>query len=447
MEFVAGKLNGNYLESVVNRNINDCSEVIAVVPYCNTTRLFELCKKAEKRVTFYGRLDESIPVDIPVLEWFIKQRSPNYACYLLHGGLHSKIIWLKGEGVYIGSANLTDRGWIDNIEAGVFIPETSLEADGTDEEIANLIDTVHEQSTPVNDEIISTLRTLKERRADIRDKERNIRDWFRKNCTVPKIPSLVSVNKIQTNDRRKSAFLKEWDETLQLLRNIANRLRDYRPDWVNPAVPDGVHADQFLHAYYYLRVREGRKQPFDKYFEKNRQDPDSALVEQMEWWKTGDYPHVEEDNFIHNWAPSSHELLANGRIESLTEIDFVKLCTQVHAIRDHAIKQESQFLGLPEGSHLAEIKREEFGKWLYKQRSTQHKTVLETISFVLYEGNNAELPSRLWEATRPGKWKIDHLGLSSLGELVGWAMPNVSPPRNSRTSKALRALGNPVEIY
>ncbi|WP_371200120.1 phospholipase, partial [Ectothiorhodospira sp. PHS-1] len=37
-------------------------------------------------------------------------------------------------------------------------------------------------------------------------------------------------------------------------------------------------------------------------------------------------------------------------------------------------------------------------------------------------------------------------GLSSLGEIVGWARPDEFPPRNMRTSKGLRALGYNVRI-
>src|SRR5208337_3845478 len=98
---------------------------------------------------------------------------------------------------------------------------------------------------------------------------------------------------------------------------------------------------QFLHAYYYLRIREGNRQPFDEHFERNHNDPEAALVENMSWWRTGDYAHDAESEFIHGWAPSSRALLSKKRITTLSEGEFAQLCSQVHAIRDHAIKQES----------------------------------------------------------------------------------------------------------
>lgn len=445
MHLIAGTLNNNYLETVIRRHVDDCSEVIAVVAYCDSTRLFEICKQAGKRVRFYGRLDEGVPVKGAVLNWFYDQFNPNYSCYLLRGGLHAKIIWLKGEGVYIGSANLTDNGWMSNIEAGVFLTESDLNQNSMLDHISALIEAVHERSTPLSKEILKLITDLEKRRSPLKSTENDIWSWFKKNCLIPEVPALISVTK--ADERSKNVFLKEWNETLQLLRNIALRLREYRPSWINDLVPDGVHVDQFLHAYYYLRVREGNKQPFDEHYERNRQNPDRALIEQMSWWRTGKYPYENESLFIHEWAPSSRTLLAKNRIGSLTEAEFIQLCKQVHAIRDHAIKLESIFLDLPEGSHEADKKIAAFGKWLYRQHSAQQKSVLETIEYVLYGGTEANLPDRLWNATHSPQWKINHLGLSSLGEMVGWALPDVFPPRNSRTSKALRALGNYVEIY
>ena len=54
---------------------------------------------------------------------------------------------------------------------------------------------------------------------------------------------------------------------------------------------------------------------------------------------------------------------------------------------------------------------------------------------------------RLYKAGRTSEYGISHYGLNSIAELVGWARPEVAPPRNGRTSKALRALGYDVRIY
>ena len=73
--------------------------------------------------------------------------------------------------------------------------------------------------------------------------------------------------------------------------------------------------------------------------------------------------------------------------------------------------------------------------------------MLETINYVLHGGLPNQLSDRLWESVDNQKWIIPHLGVSSLGEMVGWAMPDIFPPRNGRTSKALYALGYKVRIH
>lgn len=54
---------------------------------------------------------------------------------------------------------------------------------------------------------------------------------------------------------------------------------------------------------------------------------------------------------------------------------------------------------------------------------------------------------RLFYAGRDTEYTIPRYGLNSLAEVVGWARPEVAPPRNGRTSKALRALGFDVKVY
>lgn len=448
MQLVAGKINKTYIEyNVVREHINDCSEVIAVVAYCDSTRLFDLCKEAGKRVRFYGRLDHSAPVSSNVLGWFLRTRSPSYGCALFRGGLHAKVIWLKGVGVYIGSANLTENGWVGNVEAGTFVSEEEF-SESFHDDLLSLVDTVHEKSTPLTDEILEVVLKAEKRRAAAREADKKDADWFDKSCPVPKVPQLNSVvAKDAMSSRRKDGFLKEWNNTLQLLRDIGYRLREYRPGWVSPEVPDGVHVDQFLHAYYYLQVREGNSQPFDVYFERNRTNPEAALLEQMRWWRNGDYVHDNESIFMHEWAPSTMAILAPDKILVITESEFTKLVHQVHAMREHATRLENDLINLPAATYTREEKMDAFASWLYAARSGAKKTVLQTINYVLYEGTAVNLPERLWAATTKSEWKIQHLGLSSLGEMIGWALPGQFPPRNSRTSKALRALGNNVDIY
>lgn len=82
--------------------------------------------------------------------------------------------------------------------------------------------------------------------------------------------------------------------------------------------------------------------------------------------------------------------------------------------------------------------------FLFSRHSQNGSSVLQVLNQVLYGGRDDALPTQLWEATADDLWRIEHLGISALGELVGWALPDKFPPRNNRTSKALYALGFPV---
>lgn len=72
---------------------------------------------------------------------------------------------------------------------------------------------------------------------------------------------------------------------------------------------------------------------------------------------------------------------------------------------------------------------------------------MQLLDYVLYGGKDDGLWERLYSAAFEEEYKFQHYGLNSIAELIGWARPEVAPPRNGRTSKALKALGFYVKIY
>jgi hypothetical protein len=85
--------------------------------------------------------------------------------------------------------------------------------------------------------------------------------------------------------------------------------------------------------------------------------------------------------------------------------------------------------------------------YLFERRASNGSNILQTINYVLFDGRIDDVPLRLWDATSEGLWRIDHLGISALGEIIGWALPDRGPPRNNRTSKSLRSLGFDVTAH
>jgi hypothetical protein len=147
--------------------------------------------------------------------------------------------------------------------------------------------------------------------------------------------------------------------------------------------------------------------------------------------------------------PVIQKLLKNTRVLSLTPDEFAEVCLRVHAISNHARQASYASLGMrePHQPQFAKDKVRQFAVWLHKQKAPSGRTALETIHHVLYGGRDEEMPHRIYDVTAKAENRVPRLGVSSLGELVGWVRPDFSPPRNNRTNKGLRALGYDVKVY
>jgi len=448
MRFIAGPLNKQLLQNLLGEVIETCTRVRAAVAYAHrdNMKLFDSCAQHLKPLEFYGRYDHSVAVDPEVLKWFLDKASPNYDCKLVPDILHAKIIWWVDAGAYIGSANLSDRAWISNIEAGTFLTHDELVELDMERELLHFFEEVDERSHPLTNEVYQEQLRLADRRSELSKHEYGLEQQFDKDRLLPKNQGLVFVDRKQSSEKRFQEFELDWNETLQVMRSIAIRVSDpeVKPSWIDASVAPGVQADQFLHAYYYKKVKDGNRHPYEEFFSRNSKNPELALREALEWWHGADFDHSFEDRTIYEWSPRLRELLASDRILRLSEEEFVDAISRVHAIRDHAVKQENEHLGLPGIPQSGDDKVQKFGEWLWRQKSREGKTVLELLNYVVW--GNGSVASRLWNAIRSDQWAIHHIKLSSLGEIVGWARPDEFPPRNMRTSKGLRALGHNVRV-
>jgi hypothetical protein len=452
MDFIGKPITGNMLQNVHNAAIDECAEVRAAIAYAskpaNDILLFEDCFAKGKKLTFYGRADGSCPIDLRILDWFLKRNSPNAICHLVPHWLHAKVIWWVGRGAYIGSANLTDRAWFKNFEAGVFMTHEELEHFGMLLELEAFFDGLAQQSYPLNQEEYGRQLRQERSRADLVAKlnqlDRQFEDthWKLKDHTPP----IAVVPSRKARDSKIAAFQTEWAATLNLIRSIGARvsLDENRPDWIAHDVPQGVQGDQFLHAYYYQIVKpHTERNAYERDFLNNRLNPEGALRKALAWWKTGDYPHEHEESTIYSSAPLLSRLLAKGRITGLTEDEWVEALTHVYAFGDHASKVSNPYLGL--GSDPgSEAKGVALARMLWHQTSGNGMSAQKVLDFAIW--GPGDVAERIWLASHDQNYKLSHIGTSILGEVVGWARPTELPPRNSRTSKALRALGNDVDV-
>lgn len=453
MKFVAGGINGEYLKGIHISAKNKTDSVKIAVAYASgDPDILKDNFNDNVRLTFWGRYDSTVPVSTNILKRFLDNMSSNFECKLVPDIFHAKVIWWEDFGAYIGSANLTDRAWYNNIEAGIFLTHAELVENDLIEELNSYFIDLDKFSTPLTVEIYNELCRLEIKNRPFEKQIKQKEDDFDKKRLIPKLTPLTRIpNKKEKNERRKNNFLKEWYSTLQILRNIAQKVSgdNFRPSWINKDVPQGVQADQFLHAYYYSQVKQGNSALHHKYYEKNRKKPEEALHTAMTWWKSLNQAPHSEDVMINDWSIFLANQLQKDKILNTSAEVFIEICGKVHALRDHALRVRYSVFGFkppyPQMKHQDRIIL--LSKYLFQSKSKNNKSIIDSIYHLLYGGPKDTTPDRIWDVATTDEWSISHFGISSAGELVGWAMPDIFPPRNGRTSKALTALGFNVKIH
>jgi hypothetical protein len=420
------------------------------VAYANAGELFEWCWANTIPLRFWGRIDEGVPVSLNILRNFLARRSPNFTCKLVTH-FHAKIIWWHGAGAYIGSANLSQSAWYNNIEAGCFFDEAEIIGSAMGTQLEEFFRRVDEYASPLTDELFVAIENRAKELDQLAERDREQRRRFLVTPSIRQWNGLVSVSRNTALDRQKKTFLDEWFDTLQILRDIGATLsrEENKPSWITFDIPPGAHADQFLHAHYYNRViDEKRRSRFAEKYEENKSNPERALQEAIGWWRGLPGPPSGEEKTLLEWAPFLRRMLSADRLPNLNQTEFEAVCQSVWSIRDHARRVANVTLNLPgDQKHDMTTKTKVLSEFLFSRKSKNGSNVLQVIQHVLYGGADETLPIRLWEAITDGPWRIEHLGISALGEMVGWALPNKFPPRNNRTSKSLRSLGFPVAVH
>lgn len=441
-----GGINGHYLRNITENSAQDTEEVLAAVAYAtDSSLLFDWCWQNKIPLRFYGRLDDGVAVSTPILTSFLNRKSPNFTCRLVQHH-HAKVIWWRGVGAYIGSANLSDSAWHKNIEAGCFFSEPEIN-DEMVNDLLYLFATLEAHATPLTEELLQEMaRRVKVLAATAPDSS-----GFWASPSFTKWPGLVQTAPKSASDRKRQTFLEEWHSTLQDLRDIGAKVSqlENRPAWISDSAPAGAQADQFLHAHYYQRTFDGRKANYASFFEQNKDRREVALAEALDWWRQLPQAPSSEDEMLNITAPFLRSALTEERLASMQYEEFQNICMGVHAIKDYARRVPNKSVGLADDGNCYTIpeKVAALSMRIWNDRSSSGVRVNEMIKYILYGGPGEQLPERLWQAVTDPKWKLEGLGISALGELVGWASPDRFPPRNGRTSKALKSLGYDVTIH
>lgn len=457
MKLIAGGLNGNYLRDLLTQAPDSVEWVKAAIAYASgTPDLIEFCVKRKLRLEFWGRIDETLPVSIPILERFLKL-GPNYTCKLIWRHYHPKVIRFGGYGVYIGSANLTDSAWFKNVECGVFMTEEELAESGFAEELDDIFEQIDAKSVFLTEPLLARLRDFEKSHfssySELENMKKDSRSEFEKSIgqLVPnKFEGLSIKDRRSLVKKRHEGFLTEWAETIHLMKQIEKDVisDEYRPSWISADAAPGVQIDQFLHGFYYHHVIEGNRSLHEEFFVRNRANPQASLVEAMKWWRSLPEAPSGERKMIEESAPLLKTLLAENKVLSMSKEEWISACERVNAFWTAARQVKNVVLGLPEKTKMEQPDRVKFvASWIYDQQAGNGQSVLQVVHYVLYGGPLELAAERLWEGAYDYERHVPQFGLGCLGEMIGWAMPDKCPPRNGRSSKALRALGFNVRVH
>jgi hypothetical protein len=274
---------------------------------------------------------------------------------------------------------------------------------------------------------------------------------FWKSSSFKTWSGLVQTAPKKSLDKWRQTFLEEWYSTLQDLRDIGERIRlpENRPKWISDSAPAGAQTDQFLHGHYYQRTFEGKRAQYAEHYEINKTRRDAALNDAIRWWSNLPNAPMYEDEMLNITAPFLQKSLSEESLMNLSEETFREICNGVYSIRDYARRVPNRAVGLPDTGESYSISQKvsALANRIWRASSSDGKKIDVILRAVLYGGSDEQLPERLWRSVGDPNWKIEGLGISALGEIVGWALPDKFPPRNGRTSKALRSLGYNVTIH
>ena len=458
MKLVMGRLNGEVLRNLHEEGLANCSAVSAAVAYAHGGHeFFEKCASKAIPLTYFGLLDETMAVPIPVLEFFLK-RNATFQCRLVRGHFHSKVIWWHDHGVYIGSANLTNAAWYNNVESGTFFTSDEIEELGFRRDLENLFSYLHQQSIAISKELVDRLKRFRDSFSSQSARvESAARKKFEEDFSgIPAHLGLdILPDESYKQEKKKMEFVREWHETLDLLRKLAREFEklDSEPTWVDRSESLAVRFDQFLQAYYYTRVcggaDEGRS--IDKVRREHEQNVGrqlTALREAALWWKQLEEAPSGEDNFISNVAPRTRALLKKDQLVAMTESKLREALGGVHAFSTYARQLKNSKLGLPpEASRNTEERKALLAGVIWRSKTETGRSIADMLEFVIYGDAAGAVEDRIWAALEEPEWRLQFIGRSTLGEIVGWARPDEYPPRNNRTNKALVSLGYDIQLF
>jgi hypothetical protein len=448
-------------------NIRGFYRIISKLPYetrtiyasiaYNTSEL--LVKKAiEKNIelNWWGLFDGKQSTRHDLIELALKNKNIIHF-HPIKQNFHSKMIYFENYGLYIGSANMTEKALKENIESGIFLSQIDLIENNLIRQIEEYFLFLEKFPELTEDDIklyINFINSHPELKRINNEDEHKLENEFNQLFLhLPYNDSAVSdeKDKLSTKNKAINEFTKEWRSTLNILLHIMDYFSDntYYPKWLEKIYPKGIITDQMIHAYYYSIINNEERKSYQicrKYYEKNKGNRDKAIVDVLRWWKSLEFAPTNENIHIEEWSVINGKLLSPDKILNLSEEELIQCYLHNYAAKNHARQIPKKTLNLPRNERATEEEcTRAMGKYHYGIKNKLGMNILELFHYVIY-GENEPIEIRINKALSD-EYCIQHVGQSVLGELIGWARPNEYPIRNNRVNKTLLALGYDVRIF
>ena len=396
-------------------------KIYAAIAYTHSRLLVDICIEKEIHLEWWGLFDSQESTSIELIQKAIN--TPLVKFYPFAERFHPKVIYFEGYGIYVGSANMTTKALLHNIEAGIFIEESDLTEENL-KEITEFFDTLRKKSIPATSNDLEKIEKFLEESSKYReDREKineNIEQSFQEHLGHLFLLE-KGVRDFSTKANRKTkdkelSFKKEWRETQNYLSHVEEVLQQHKqPEWVHEQNFPKIITVQFIYAYYHSNVleeNEGRNsdEVVEEYFQKNKKKSEGILLEAIKWWSRLKNPPSSANDHINKWTPSNYRILSKLRKTDLSLKDFSQVIAQNHAAREHARQVRNETLGLEPDYHGSyEERTKKFTEWLFHQKTQKEKSIHDVIKYILFfESEDIEV--RIFNVLNSDDWKIAHFG-------------------------------------
>jgi hypothetical protein len=450
VHLVSNSANETYLAEVIaNVARLDLMRIRAAVAYARwIDPLVTLARDAKAPFALFTLIDGDFPAPA-IIDRFLNAPI-GWELRLTRDYFHAKVIWLEGVGAYVGSANLTEKAWWQNVECGVWFDQADLDGEPMGLELSEFFRHLEDGGRFVRAqrEHLDALRKLaaQSRLVDQMQAEL-VRQTSAALAGVPGAAPPKRDSNVDSRDQTRIAFVLEWDNSLTLLRKLAAKVREVEwPAWVDRNQDPAIVQDQVTEYWWDTHCRRSSEGSAEMmmlvYHDRHAHNPEAAVDEMITEWTR--FVGSEKWRAFLNVAPiENRALLTPQAIAVMGKTELTQIITNTHAAREHSRQMLKSELGDEGKISTQEERCALFADYLLAATTAMKgRGVREVLQYVIWGDKvEASVAERIWRGAFDPAWKLRHLGLSILGELVGYARPDKYPPRNTRVSKTLTALG------